>query len=69
MISNEKAIDTMISLLELQTSEHSKRNIRDVVIQLLCQENESVDKAWERVIRDLGSDYKPKYRRKSKDDK
>ena len=69
MISNEKAIDTMLSLLELQTSEHSQRNIRDAVIQLLCQENESVDKAWERVIRDLGGDYKPKYRRQSKDDK
>ena len=68
MISNEKAIDTMLSLLDLQTNEHSQRNIRDVVVQLLCQENESVDKAWERVMRDLGADYKSKYRRKSKDD-
>lgn len=58
----------MISLLELQTGEHAKRNIRDVVIQLLCQENESVDQAWEAVMRDLRSEYKPKYRRKPKDD-
>ena len=69
MISNEKAIDAMLSLIELQTNEDVKSNIRDVIIQLLCQENESVDQAWEAVIRDFGSgNYKPKYRRKPKDD-
>jgi|DEB0MinimDraft_4_1074332.scaffolds.fasta_scaffold260306_1 hypothetical protein len=68
MISNEKAIDAMISLLEHQTSEVSKGNIRDAVIQLICQENEAADLAWAYVIRELDRTYKPRYRHQSKDD-
>ena len=68
MISNEKAIDAMIGLLEHETCEVNKRSIQDTVFQLICQENESADLAWGYVIRELGGRYKPKYRHQSKDD-
>ena len=50
MISDEKTIDTLISLLgDRDTPLHIKRHIRESIISFLCIKNSTFGYAWEKT--------------------